>query len=188
MKKGIIILVSMLVSMSVYSQHVGIKNNLLYDAALTPNLGLEIGLGKKATLDISGNYNPFKLGNHRQYKHWMVQPEFRLWTCEKFNGLFFGLHGIGGEFSIARIKLPFGLYKQLRDHRYEGYFYGGGITVGYQWVLSKHWNLEAAIGGGYMRIHYDKYPCPDCGPKIWTGNYNYWGPTKAAISLIYVIH
>lgn len=43
-----------------YAQKVAVKTNLLYDATTTMNLGLEIGLGKKWSLDLSGNYNPWK--------------------------------------------------------------------------------------------------------------------------------
>lgn len=179
---------SLIFSASVFSQHMGIKNNLLYDAALTPNLGLEFGLGKKSTLDIIGNYNPFEFSNNKKWKHWLVQPEFRYWTCEKFNGFFMGAHALGGEVSIANVKLPFGMYKQLRDYMYEGYFVGGGLSVGYQWALSKRWNLEASVGGGYIYFDYDKYPCAECGDKIASSHYNYWGFTKATISIVYFIY
>lgn len=188
MKKGLIVLISLMISFSLYSQNIGLKNNLVYDATLTPNLGLEIGIGKKTTLDLIGGYNPFTFSNHKRWKHWLAQPEIRHWFCEKFNGTFMGLHAHGGEFSAAKIKLPFGMFRGLRDHLYEGYFVGGGISIGYQWILGKHWNFETSIGGGYTFIHYDKYPCADCGTKLATDNYNYWGVTKATISIIYMIH
>ena len=41
-----------------YAQKVALKSNLLYDATTTMNLGLEIGLVRKWTLDIPVNYNP----------------------------------------------------------------------------------------------------------------------------------
>lgn len=187
MKKGIIILISCMISLAGYSQVVGIKNNLIYDATLTPNLGLEIGLGKKKTLDINVGYNPFTFSDHKKFKHWLVQPEFRWWSCEKFNGFFWGIHAHGGQFSVAGNHLPFGVFPNLKGYMYEGHLYGGGISIGYQWILGKRWNLEASIGGGYARIHYDKYPCAECGEKIKTDNFNYWGPTKATISFIYLI-
>ena len=76
-----------------YLPKFAIKTNALYWATSTPNLGFEVGLAKKLTLDISGNYNPWKFGDDRQIKHWLVQPELRYWLCERFNGSFFGLHG-----------------------------------------------------------------------------------------------
>jgi len=186
MKKGILILMTMFLSVSLYSQVVGLKNNLIYDATLTPNLGLEIGLGRKSTLDVNVGYNPFTFSDHKKFKHWLVQPEYRYWFCEKFNGTFFGIHAHGGEFSVSRLKLPFGMFPSLENHRYEGWFVGGGISIGHQWILSKHWNLEASIGAGYAYIDYDKYECPGCGPKLKAGHYNYFGVTKATLSFIYM--
>ena len=49
------------------------------------------------------------------------------------------------------------------------------------------WNFELSLGGGFARIHYDKYPCVTCGAKVDEGDQNYLGVTKAAISLIYMI-
>ena len=40
-----------------YLPKFAIKTNALYWATSTPNLGFEVGLAKKLTLDISGNYN-----------------------------------------------------------------------------------------------------------------------------------
>ena len=39
-----------------YLPKFAIKTNALYWATSTPNLGFEVGLAKKLTLDISGNY------------------------------------------------------------------------------------------------------------------------------------
>lgn len=183
----IFLLILLAISVTSYSQHFALKNNLIYDATLTPNLGMEFGLGKKVTLDISGGYNPFTFSDNKKFKHWLVQPELRLWTCEKFDGLFFGIHGHAGEYDIANIDVPFGLFDKLEDHRFKGHLYGGGLTIGYQWVLGKHWNLEAAIGGGYARIHYNKYGPEKDAPRIEKDDYNYFGITKAAISFIYII-
>lgn len=186
MKKGIILLLSLMMSVAVYSQHFALKNNLGYDAMLTPNLGMEIKLAKKITLDISGNYNPFTFNDNKKLQHWLVQPELRFWLCEKFNGSFIGIHGHGGEYDIANIKLPFNLFKNLEHHRYKGYLYGGGISIGHQFVLGKHWNLETSIGGGYARIKYDKFGPEKSAPKKESDFYNYFGVTKATISLVYI--
>ena len=58
-----------------YAQKVAVKTNLLYDATTTMNLGLEIGLGKKWSLDLSGNYNPWKFDDETRLRDWGVQPE-----------------------------------------------------------------------------------------------------------------
>ena len=90
-----------------YLPKFAIKTNALYWATSTPNLGFEVGLAKKITLDVSGNYNPWKFGDDRQIKHWLVQPELRYWLCERFNGSFFGLHGHYGEMNVSNmINMP----------------------------------------------------------------------------------
>lgn len=169
-----------------------IKTNMLYGAyAMTPNLGVEIGLGRRTTLDLSGSYNWFNLnGNNNKNKkrvHWMVQPEFRYFLCERFNGHFFGVHALYSQYNIGGHELPLLLGKGSANFRHEGWAMGGGVTYGYQWMLGKRLNMEFSAGLGYVNLRYDKYDCPKCGSKIDTENKNYFGPTKAAISLIYII-
>lgn len=164
------------------AQEVAVKSNLLYDATTTLNLGVEVGLGAKMTLDISGNYNPWRFHNYR-LKHGLIQPELRYWTCEKFNGHFFGLHGFYGKYNVGG--LPFNT--NIKHNRYQGSLFGGGISYGYQWMLNDHWNLETSLGVGYARLKDKKYPCTDCGDMLKKGHHNYFGPTKAAVSIIYII-
>lgn len=159
-----------------------LKTNALYWATTTTNLGMEIGLSKKFTLDISGTYNPWEFSDNKKIKHWSVQPELRYWPCERFNGHFFGLHGHYAEYNVGGIKML-----DLDGKRYEGNLYGGGISYGYHWILNNRWSIEATIGVGYAHLDYDKYRCEECGSKIKSDNNNYWGPTKAGISFIYII-
>lgn len=166
----------------VHAQHVGVKTNLLYDATTTMNLGVEFALSPKVTFDLSGNYNPWTFSENKKLKHWLVQPEFRYWFCEKFNGHFLGIHAHGGEFNMGGIKLL-----GMEDYRYEGYAVGGGLSYGYQWILSKRWSLEASLGFGYTYLDYDKFYCEECGDKIGEETKHFVGPTKAAVSLIYII-
>lgn len=176
------IILSNLLLPVVYGQVVAVKSNLLYDATTTINLGLEIGLSSKWTLDLSGNYNPWQFSDNKKLKHWLVQPELRYWTCEKFYGHFLGLHGHYAKYNAGGIELL-----GLKNYRYEGKLYGGGISYGYHWLLGKRWGLEASIGVGYARLEYDKYRCEKCGDKLGDYKTNYFGPTKASVSLIYII-
>ncbi len=102
------------------------------------------------------------------------------------NGHFIGIHAHGGIYQVAGIDMPWGIWKGLKDHRYKGHFYGAGISYGYQWIMSKHWNIEANIGVGYARVKYEQFSCVECGGKLGEGYKNYFGPTKASLSLIYL--
>lgn len=181
-----------------FAQKVAIKNNLAYDALKTPNLSLEFSMGRKWTLDTQVGMNFFfytQDATSSRYKikkasHWLVQPELRYWTCDVFNGWFFGLHAHGGQMNIGGIDVPFVLQKgdgKMKEHRYEGYFWGGGLSAGYQWVVSNRFNIEASLGIGYVHTRYDKYKCTTCGKKEGKGDADYIGPTRAAISIIYML-
>ncbi|MEG1543978.1 MAG: DUF3575 domain-containing protein [Tannerellaceae bacterium] len=184
--KKILFLVLLLVGMtSAYGQKVAVKSNLLYDATSTINLGVEVGLAKKWTLDVSGNYNPWKFSEGARLKHWLVQPEARYWLCEKFNGHFFGAHLHYGEYNVGGLKF---LSKNMEDYRYEGNLIGAGLSYGYQWLLGNHWSMEASIGVGYAHLDYDKYKaCATCGSVLKSDTKDYFGVTKAALSIIYFI-
>ena len=66
------------------AQNVAVKSNVLADAFLNPNLGIEIRLAPKWTLDATGQFNAWTLSHDRRWKHWAVQPEVRYWFCDHF--------------------------------------------------------------------------------------------------------
>lgn len=171
----------------VNAQDIALKTNLAYWGTTTPNLSLELGLSNKSTLELGGGLNLFEFSGNKRMKHWLVQPEYRWWFCETFNGHFLGVHAHGAQFNVGGWDIPIGRLDIFKDRRYEGYLYGGGISYGYQWVLSNRWNFEFTVGAGYARIHYDQYPCTTCGTKQDEGTYNYWGITKGGLSFIYFI-
>ena len=174
---------------NVGAQQVALKTNLLYDATTTPNIGMEIGTGKKTTFQVFYGLNPWKFGHDEDQKfvkHWVVNPEFRYWFCHRFNGSFVGIHAFGGQYNTYGIKPPFGWWDELEKYRHEGWFIGGGVAYGYQWILSRHWNFEASIGLGAAYIYYNKYRCEECGPKIGEADKLYIGPTKLALSILYM--
>lgn len=165
-------------------QDVAVKSNLLYDAAATVNAGIEVGLAPKWTFDVSANYNGWTFSNGKKWKHWLLQPEARYWFCDRFAGHFIGAHALGGQYNISFLGTDF---SNLSDKRYQGWFVGAGVAYGYAWILNKHWNLEAEFGFGWLYTRYDSYPCANCGTKLADGkSHNYFGPTKAAINLIYL--
>ncbi len=161
--------------MEAHAQDVALKTNGLYWATTTPNLGLEVSIDRKWTVELAGGYNPWTFSDGKKMRHWLVQPELRYWICEKFEGHFVGVHLHGAQY--------FGGFK---DKRYDGYLAGGGITYGYDWLISPHWNLEAAVGIGYARLWYDKSPRIPCVKCKVQEHADYFGLTKAAISIAYL--
>ena len=241
----------------VSAQDMALKTNLLYDATTTINLGYEVALNKKTTLDIWVNYNPWTLGHkwvgikgagsefveqrESKLKHFMIQPEVRWWLCEKFNGHFFGVHLHGGLFNVGAMKMPFGWgeydlseypvemttaggqkvngiqyergtkpYQGLIDkfgekyandqiiyanadrdgiytNSFEGWFIGAGVSYGYHWILNSRLSMEFTLGVGYAFLDYDKTRCTDCKQVIGEAKTHYFGPTRAGLSLVYML-
>ncbi len=186
--KNISVLAAALVAgaLPVTAQGIGLKTNVLYWATTTPNVGLEAQTGRRHTAQLFYGLNPWRFSGDKLLRHWVLQPEYRYWFCQTFNGWFVGAHAMGGQFDAGGIKLPFGLLKDFRDKRYEGWFVGGGVTAGYQLPLSRHWNMETSIGVGYDYLHYSSYECGTCGNRTGTDHRNYVGPTKAALELVYM--
>lgn len=172
------------------AQQWAIKSNLLYDATTSINLGVEKSIAEKWTVDLSGNWNPFQFEDNKKWKHWLVQPEVRYWTCRKFGGHFFAAHLLGGQYNMGNIDgLPDFLgteFSKLENYRFEGWFAGAGLSYGYAWMLGKHWNLEAQLGIGYAYSRYDQFQCIECGERLGSDSNHYFGPTKAAINLVYL--
>lgn len=186
-KRELALLLFIMIAWPLASQNIALKSNLIYDATATLNLGVEVKFAPKWTVDLSGNYNPFSFGDNKKWKHWMLQPELRYWFCDPFNRHFVGAHLMVGVFNVGNIKPPFGLLPSTKGYRYEGEMLGAGLVYGYHHVLSPRWSLEYALGLGWMHADYEKYDCPHCGDYINSGQKDFFGVTKAAVSLIYMI-
>ena len=199
-KKLIAFITTVVVMLAVASpataQRINVKTNALYWLAMSPNLGVEFRINRHMTFNLEGvvnrvsGFKPYGVSN-LSTKGFAFEPEARYWFCNKFMGHFIGIHAHGGQFNMGGLDLDFKFlgtnYRNLRDHRYEGWFAGGGIAYGYAWTLGRHWNMEAELGIGYSYSGYDKYPCEKCGKKVESdGNHHYYGITKAALSLVYV--
>lgn len=187
MKKLPIIVLLVFAFNSLMGQNIGVKTNAIYGATTTPNLGLEMKLRTKRSLDLVVGYNPWTFSDNKKFKHVLIQPEFRFWECETFNGHFWGIHGHYAYYNVGGIDLPFNLFEKLKENRYEGYLVGGGVSYGYHWILSNRWNFEATIGIGYAYLNYDKYDCVSCGSYLGSENKHYFGITRLGLSIVYLI-
>lgn len=175
-----------------YRTVAALKTNLLSDAFLTPSLSLEVPFNGHWTLDLTGEFNNWNAWDEQKWRHWTVQPELRYWFTESFNHWFVGLHALGGELNFGNLKneLPFmsSVLKDMDKYRYQGSFLGAGLGLGYAWQWGKHWGMSAELGMGYMNLKTDEYECKGCQHLVAEDTkHNYFGPTKAALNLIYRI-
>lgn len=187
-RKIFLLLLALGCSLSVPAQQVALKTNLLYWATATPNIGAEVALSKHSTLSVSANYNPWTIGSDNKIQHWFIQPEYRYWLCEKYTRSYFGVHLIGGEFEVGGFKVPFGLFKRLQNHYYKGSAIGAGISYGYHFYISPHWNLEAMVGVGLVRVKYHAEPVSGAKERYQDRTRILPVPTEVGVSFVYLFN
>lgn len=191
----IVVVIIALIPLNIFAQNINVKTNLISDINSNLNLSTEFRVGKQATIDLLVDYNPFTFSDNRKIKHILLQPSYRRWLCNNFEGHFFGAHMHYAYYNAGGM-LPFGFKdgkmfgkenRNISNSRYEGWLLGAGVSYGYQWIISRKISLEAEVGFGYAYMDYDKYPCYRCGEKLRGETRHYIGPTKLGLRLIYFI-
>ena len=180
------------------AQKVALKTNALYWATATPNIGAEIALGNRWTLEVAGGYNPWTFDSQTNHKakHLLVSPELRYWFCESFNGHFIGVNGNYTQFNISGMALPkvfvplcsnVSQEGDTKSARLAGWAVGAGITYGYQFIIAPRWNLELTAGFGWWYTEYDRFESRKCGMFEQAVRKHAIGPTSLGVSFVYLI-
>ena len=95
-------------------QNIAVKSDLLTGMLSSPNLGVEVRLSERFTLETGFHYNPFPAGENKRWKHWFVQPELRYWMCQPYGGHFFGVNLTCGKNETAFGALQGSALRQIR--------------------------------------------------------------------------
>ena len=165
-----------------------VSTNMLHNLTTSMNLSAELRLGRKMTLDMPFTLNPWTYNREKNVKSkfLLAQPELRFWTCEAFDGHFFGLHAHYSYFNVGGLpKSPFS--DAMNQYRYEGQLFGAGISYGFAFPIGKRWGVEANIGIGFAKLRYDQYSCQKCDKLFKSDTKTYWGLTRAGLSFVYYI-
>ena len=174
--------------------HTELSTNLLYLATATPNLTIDFGFARHWSFSVTGGFNAWKYPSYTndmnktvnpKTMHWLVIPELRFWFREHLSGGWIGINGAYADYKIGGIKaIP-----ALKEHRYEGYLWSRGITLGWHWWAGrKHrTGVNAYIGVGFVTLKYDEYNACKCSKSTGTYDRSYIGPSRAGVSLTYVI-
>ena len=163
-----------------------LKTNLLFDAALMPNVEVEVPLGKRWSLDGELMFPWWKLkGDKYCLQILMGGLEGRYWLGQRerydvLTGHFLGLYAGGGKYDL-----------QWKRDGYQGeFFIAAGISYGYAHRIARNLRLEYNIGVGLLRTDYRYYHARDnYQTLLWqeNGRYTWLGPTKLKISLVWLL-
>lgn len=167
-----------------------LKTNMLFDAALIPNIEIEVPIGKRWS--VNGEYMfPWWLLKSNRYcleilsgglegRYWLGSAQSRE-QREILTGHFVGLYAGGGEYDL-----------QWKEGGYQGeFFIAAGLSYGWATRITRNLHLEFNIGIGLLRTNYRHYHAQDnYRTLMWqeNGNYTWFGPTKAKISLVWLLN
>lgn len=158
------------------------KTNALLLGAGIANLGAEVRLADRFSLDFPVIYSPYTIKNDYRLRVLGLQPEFRFWLKNFTQGHFFGLTGNFAWFNVS----------MSNDNRYQDTdnrpLMGFGVSYGYSWRVHPSLAIEFTAGAGYANIHYDVFYNVHNGIQYNSGVKNYWGLTKAGISIVYILN
>lgn len=168
-----------------------IKTNALYDVLAIPNIGVEFPIGNH--FSIGANWMYAWWHKHARNRHWRIyggdiNARYYLNNNEhSLTGHHFGVYGQVLVFQIA-----FGGKGYITGIPGENIwgkpYFGGGLEYGYSKQLSRRFNIDFSLGLGFMLGEYREYrPIDD--HYVWQSTHrrNWFGPTKAEISLVWLI-
>ena len=165
--------------------YMSVSTNALYDLLLIPNIGAEIYLGKDWSLDANWHYAWWKTDKrHRYWRTYGGDLAIRKWfgkasKIKPLTGHHVGLYG-----QILTYDFEWGGRGYLADK----WSWAAGIEYGYSLPIARRLNLDFNIGLGYHWGEYKEY-LPIDNHYVWqaTKNRQFFGPTKAEVSLVWLI-
>ncbi len=164
--------------------YVSLKTNMLYDALLIPGIGAEVYLGRMTSVNA-----------YWSYAWWRSEQKHRYWRY--YGGEIAVKRWFGGYAGKPLTGHHIGLYAQILTYDFElggkgqmgdKYNYGGGIEYGFSLPVARRLNIDFSLGVGYIGGRYHEYS-PIDGHYVWqaTKKRNWFGPTKAEVSLVWLI-
>ena len=161
------------------------KTNLLYDAIAIPNVGVEFTFGKGWTAGLNWMYAWWHTDRkHRYWRTYGGDLYVRKWLGKQNKKRVLSGHHIGLYAQMLTYDFEWG----GRGYLGEKWSYGGGLEYGYSLPIAKRLNLDFTVGIGYLGGEYMEYdPIDGCYVWQYTKRRNWWGPTKAEVSLVWIL-
>lgn len=167
---------------------VALRTNLLYDALVVPNIGLEVALPMHFTIAFDWIATWIKSDNkHLYWQGYGGYLTLRYYFGKAANEYPFIGHHVGIYGDLLTYDVEFG------GQGYQAWKpgFGGGVEYGYSLPVGHDLCIDFNIGVGYQGGQYEVYqPANDgTGHYVWqaTRKRRWFGPTKAEISLKWMI-
>lgn len=173
--------------------YMALKTNMLYDLLAVPNIGAEFYLGRSFSAAANWMYAWWR--TDRRHRYWRVYGgdiALRWWFGNAAQSKPLTGHHIGVYAGLLTYDFEWG------GRGYMGGLPGGtlwercnhmfGVEYGYSLPIARRLNIDFTLGLGYLGGEYREYrPVDD--HYVWqlTKRRHFFGPTKAEISLVWLI-
>ena len=169
-----------------------LKTNMLYDALAIPNVGAEFYLGNKWSVAANATYAWWKSGVNRRWRVYGADMAVRRWFGSKaeekpLTGHHVGVYAQALTYDFCLDEKGY-MGGEPGSNLWDKLNYAIGLEYGYSLPIARRLNLDFVLGLGYWGGTYHEYQViDDC--KVWqaTKNRHWFGPTKAEVSLVWLL-
>ena len=191
-KKKILTMIMVMASLAARGQELDIghpnmihlSTNMLYDAALVPNVGVEYAFGRHWSAKVNAMYAWWS--NDSRHRYWRVaggSVEMRRWFGTNVEAFELRGHHMGAYLGAYRYDFELGDTGNMADFNYSV-----GVSYGYSMPIARKLSLDLGVSVGYIGGKYTKYDYEyEC--YMWKADMrrNYFGVTRAEASLVWHI-
>ena len=122
---------------SLNAQRVAVSTNLLEDAILTPNVGVEIVLADQQSITFDASCSPYKLSQKFYNKCMTFRAGYKYWFDQALYAHYLGVDLVASSSDFWLGKLS------SRDE-----YIGVGVGYGYSFIVGKKLNIVPCMGIG----------------------------------------
>ena len=166
------------------AQEVALSTNMAdYIDLGTLNMAMSYALSRHWSAEAIFKYNPFSYsiqaaaGSVIQNKQRALGAGARFWPWHVYSGWWLSLRGQWQEYN-----------RSLRsdEDAVEGDRWGGALSGGYSYMLSKHLNLEVGAGVWAGYGSQTRYACPRCGRIVSSDRGTFVLPSDVILAVSYI--
>lgn len=168
---------------------IALRTNLLYDATLSPNLGVDVRVDSAWTVGLLAGFNAWDIDKekNKKWRHALFSIRARKYRDSLFHKGYYEADVIYSHYNVGNTKIPFGLYSAVKDRRLQGDLVALGGKYGYSWILARHWRIEAEAGVAVGYAWFKEYDCDHCGTYYGKGDRIFLLP-QLGINVVYIIN
>lgn len=154
-----------------------------YIALGTMNLRADVAVHQHWSIEGTFKYNPWTFRangdpeNQMQNRNitWSLGPRYWFWNY--YAGWFIQAQAQYQQYNRG------GIWDKYVT---EADAFGGGVALGYTYLISGHWNIEFGLGVWAGVESYNQYNCPRCGRTVDSGTRFFVMPNDILVSIVYI--